>query len=96
MQKANFKKIDLSKKLNEIKGYSINYSNKLIDDLIEALIISIKKENLNLKNFGSFKLIDKKERIGRNPITKQEYLISKRKSIKFIPSIKLKEKINSS
>ena len=40
--KVNFKKIDLSKKLNEIKGFSINYSNKLIDDLIEALIISIK------------------------------------------------------
>ena len=30
---------------------------------------------LNLKNIGTFKIINKKERIGRNPKTKEEFYI---------------------
>ena len=40
-------------------------------------------------------LIDKKERIGRNPKTNVEAKICARKIVKFKPSLKTKEKINS-
>ena len=46
----------------------------------------IRESHLNLKNIGSFSLISKKERIGRNPKTKKEYVISERKSVSFKPS----------
>ena len=50
--------------------------------------------NLNLKNVGSFKLIKKRERLGRNPKTGKEFLITSRKSIKFVTSTKITKKIN--
>ena len=46
----------------------------------------LKKNNLIIKNIGSFKLIEKNERIGRNPKTKEEFIICKRKSISFLSS----------
>ena len=46
-----------------------------------------------LKNVGTFKLIHKKKRIGRNPKTKEEFLISSRKSVSFTVSKKISEKV---
>ena len=46
------------------------------------------------KNRGSFKIVDKKERTGRNPKTKELFLINARKSIVFKASKKLLKSIN--
>ena len=54
----------------------------------------INPANFTLKNIGSFKKKDKKERIGRNPKTKEEFIIHSRKSISFTSSTKLLEKLN--
>ena len=81
MLKKDFKKIDLVKDLSLKTGYSQNYSKKIVDDLINIFIQNIKSGNLNLKNIGSFKLLNKKERIGRNPKTKEEFIITSRKSL---------------
>ncbi len=94
MLNSNYTKLDLIKKLSKETGFSFNLSKKLINDFIEILIINIKSGNLNLKNVGSFKIIKMNERIGRNPKTKVEYVISPRKSIKFVPSQKIKEILN--
>ena len=95
MIKSNFTKIHLSKLLSEKKGFSINLSNKLINDLLEGIILNIKNDNFNLKNFGSFKILNKKARIGRNPKTNEIHEISERKTLSFIPSKKLIKKINN-
>ena len=50
---------------------------------------------LNLKNLGSFELIHKEERIGRNPKTMKEFKVSSRKSIRFIPSKKITDILNN-
>ena len=76
MLKKDFKKIDLVKDLSLKTGYSQSYSKKIVDDLINIFIQNIKSGNLNLKNIGSFKLLNKKERIGRNPKTKEEFIIT--------------------
>ena len=86
MFKKNLTKSDVIKKLHTNTGFSSNLSKKIINDLIEILISNIKKGHLNLKNVGSFQLIQKNERIGRNPKTKKEYKISSRKVVKFIAS----------
>jgi|TARA_X000001036_G_C19943905_1_gene507067 integration host factor subunit alpha len=92
--KNNLSKADLSKNLSKLKGYPISFSNKLINDLLDTLNEAIKLDYLTLKNFGSFKLVKKKERIGRNPKTKEKFIIKSRKSISFIVSKKLLNKIN--
>ena len=86
MNKYNIKKIDLVRALRAKLGFSEHYSKKLIDDIISSIIINISIGYFNLKNFGTFKIIKKKERIGRNPKTKEEYKISARKSVSFILS----------
>jgi len=90
----NLKKIDIIKDLSKKTGYSSNYSKKVVNELVDAILQNIKKGNLNLKNIGSFKIISKKERIGRNPKTKKEYVISQRKSVSFKPSTSLLTELN--
>ena len=94
MFKKNLKKIDLAKQLSNKTGYSVNFSKKLINDLVEIIVLNIKKENLTLKNIGTFKKKNKKQRIGRNPKTKEEFIINSRKSISFTSSSKLLVKLN--
>lgn len=92
----NYKKKDLIKDLSNKTGFSLNYSTKLISDLIEAIVNNIGMQNFKIKNIGTFKIINKKKRIGRNPRTNEEHIISARKSISFIPSKNLLKKLNNS
>ena len=89
MVRENLKKIDLVKQLNNRTGLSKNLLKKIVDDLIYIIVENIKTNNFNIKNIGSFKILDKKKRIGRNPKTKKEYLIAARKSVKFSVSKKI-------
>ena len=89
MFRNNLTKIDLINKLSIVTGYSKIFSGKLVNDLIEIILLNIKSDNFQLKNIGSFKLISKKERIGRNPKTKEEFIITPRKQISFTPSKKI-------
>ena len=91
MLKNNLKKIDIIKNLSKETGYSINFSKKIINELIGIIFENLKKDNISLKGLGSFKKISKRERIGRNPKTKEEFLISARKTISFKPSKKLSD-----
>jgi len=93
--KKNITKKDLIKKINFKKGYSFNFSKKLCDDLIIIIIKNIKNGYLNIKNFGSFKIIYKNERIGRNPKTNEEFKISARNSLSFNASKKLTKELNN-
>ena len=90
----NLKKIDISKELSGKKGYSLNLSKKILNNLLESIVFCIKEDVLILKNIGVFKILDKKERIGRNPNTKETFTISSRKSLSFIPAKRLSKIIN--
>ena len=94
MLKKNIKRIDIVNNLNLSLGLSSSFSKKLINDLVEIIINNIKSGNLHLKDIGSFKVISKKERVGRNPKTKNEYIISARKSVSFTVSKKISNKLN--
>ena len=89
MFRNNLTKIDLINKLSIVTGYSKIFSGKLVNDLIEIILLNIKSDNFQLKNIGSFKLLSKKERIGRNPKTKEKFIITSRKQISFTPSKKI-------
>ena len=94
MTKKNFNKDNLYKLLSERTGFSELLSKKIINDLIKIIIKEIKKENFSLLNLGKFKVIGKKNRLGRNPKTKQTFIINQRKSISFIASKNFSKIIN--
>ena len=94
MTKKNFNKENLYKLLSEKTGFSAILSKKIINDLIKTIIVEIKKENFNLVNLGKFKIILKKDRLGRNPKTKQTFIINKRKSISFTASKNFSQFLN--
>ena len=95
MVKKNFTRKDLSNKIYQNLGFSKNLSSKIVDNFFEALISGIIKSNkIKISSFGTFSVLNKKERMGRNPKTKVEAKIFSRKVVKFIPSLLLKEKLN--
>ena len=95
MIKKNISKKYLSNKLYQKLGFSKNISSLLIDDFFESLVSELIKFNkIKISSFGTFQVIDKKERIGRNPKTKVEAKIMARKIVKFKLSNKFKVKLN--
>jgi integration host factor subunit alpha len=95
VKKKNITKLNLSKKILTQIGFSSIYSNTITNDLIFIIKKFVNKKNLNIKNFGTFKILKKKDRIGRNPKTKKEYKIKSRRSLTFSASKYLNNKINT-
>ena len=96
MIKKNFTRKDLSNKIYHNIGFSKNFSSGIIDNFFESLISELIISNkIKISTFGTFKVINKRERIGRNPKTKIEARISPRKVVKFKPSSFVKKIINN-
>ena len=96
MLKKNFTRKNLSSNVHQNLGFSKNVSSLIIDDFFESLIAELIKFNkIKISSFGSFEVVDKKERMGRNPKTKIEAKIVARKVVKFKPSMSFKNKLNN-
>ena len=93
-------RINLTKKeiINSIYmqiGFSKKIAENLIDELFSLIILNLQKEkSIKLSNFGTFMVRVKNSRIGRNPKTKENKLISKRNVVLFKPSNEFKDYIN--
>ena len=95
MVKKNFTRKDLSNKIYQNLGFSKNLSSIIIDSFFETLISELIKSNkVKITSFGTYKVLNKKERMGRNPKTKIEAKIKSRKVVNFKPAFVFKEKIN--
>ena len=94
--KINLTKKDLINSIYMQIGFSKNISENLLDDFLETIIDNLKKNKiLKISKFGTFSLRTKKSRIGRNPLTKENKVISSRNVILFKPSREFKNYINS-
>ena len=93
-------RINLTKKeLVNIIYMQIGFSKQISENLIEEFFLLIvenlnKEKKLKLTKFGTFTIREKKERIGRNPKTKQQTQISKRNVVLFKASKEFKDLIN--
>ena len=95
MIKKNFTKKDLANKLHKKLGFSKNYSLELVGDFFDTVISELINKNIiKISSFGTFEVFNKKERVGRNPKTKKEFIISARKVVRFKPSLLIKNKLN--
>ena len=95
------KRINLTKKeiINSIYmqiGFSKVISETLLEDIFDILLQNIlKHKKVKISKFGTFELRYKKQRVGRNPKTKQEKTVSERNVILFKASKEFKKFINS-
>jgi integration host factor subunit alpha len=87
-------KRDIAKIISLSSTLTLLESSKLLDKFIQKTIVSSKKSNLKLSNFGTFSYKLTPKRVGRNPKTKEEYIIKSRKKLSFSSSKKIKELIN--
>ena len=82
--------------LNENIGLSKRECQIFFEVFLEIITKElVEKKDVKLVNFGNFKVMKKNARIGRNPRTKEEVMISERSVIKFKPSNFLINFINS-
>jgi DNA-binding protein HU-beta len=65
-----------------------------VDGVISSIIKSLKKgEDVALTGFGTFKVVKRKARKGRNPNTGEAIKIKATKALKFTPGKALKEAV---
>ena len=96
MLKRNFTRKNLILKIHQNLGFSKSISSKIIDDFFNSQIDELIKSNkVKISSFGTLEILNKKERKGRNPKTKEEAKITARKVVKFKPSKLIKNKLNS-
>jgi len=96
MTRINLTKKDLINTLYMQIGFSKNISENLIDDFLSMIIENLKSEKkLKISKFGTFSIRGKKSRIGRNPLTKENKIISDRNVVLFKPSKEFKDLVNS-
>jgi integration host factor subunit alpha len=96
MSRINLTKKDLINSLYMQIGFPKKISDNLIDDFFQTLIENlINEKKIKLSKFGTFFIREKKSRIGRNPKTKEEKIISSRNVVLFKASKEFKELVNS-
>ena len=76
---TNLKQIDVKKVVQ-----------KTFDCIVEALA---RGEKIELRNFGVFKIKERRSRTGRNPRTGQVVPVPPRKVVVFKPGLEMKQKV---
>ncbi len=94
MKRNNLSKNVILKKINYKLGIPNSFSKKILNLLLEIIVEGLNRDGkVKLSGFGTFKILNKKSRIGRNPKKKIEYQIKARKVVTFLPSYLIKKKL---
>tara|TARA_B100000795_G_scaffold165047_1_gene124165 strand:+ start:26963 stop:27238 length:276 start_codon:yes stop_codon:yes gene_type:complete len=87
-------KKDIAKNISSKLSIGLDQSSKFLESFLSSIKANSKLKIFKLSGFGSFNLKNSPERIGRNPITKESYIIYSRKKLTFKVSSKIKESLN--
>ena len=80
----------LSTELQSSRDKSIRFLEYVIETMIGSLA---DREKLKIVSFGSFRVLKKSRRIGRNPKTGEDAIIYSRRVVAFNPSSYLRKKV---
>ena len=95
MKRANITKKHLKDEIYFNFGLPEILSEKLLKSFFDIIVEGLLKDGeVKISKFGNFKILNKKSRIGRNPKTKEEFVITARKSISFKASKNILDKLN--
>jgi len=88
-------RLDLSEAVYWTVGLSRAESASLVELVLKEISECLERgETVKLSSFGSFVIRKKKRRMGRNPKTGKEAVISARRVLVFKPSAILRQRIN--
>jgi integration host factor subunit alpha len=88
-------KAEIVEKIYEQVGFSKRESAEIVDAVFELMKQTLEKEEkIKVSGFGNFVVRSKRQRIGRNPHTREAITISARKVVTFKASQILKAAVN--
>ena len=94
--KKNISRDEIAETIHNEFGFSRKECLEIVNDIIEIIINGLQTNGIvKIHNFGTFKLKQKKSRIGRNPKTKVEVMISDRFVVTFKASKNILKYINT-
>ena len=88
-------KTDLVERIAASAGITKTAAAAAIDEFIDSVTIALKKgDRVTLVGFGTFSVLQRKARNGRNPQTGGVLKIAARRVAKFSPGVELKKHVN--
>jgi DNA-binding protein HU-beta len=88
------KKEDLARLVSDEAGITQKAGGQMVDTVIEGISSALEKgDSVSLLGFGSFKVVERSARDGRNPRTGEKIQIPASKSVKFTPGKPLKQRV---
>ena len=92
---ATITRNDLATKLRDKFGFTASHSAKLVDAIFDEICESlIHGEEVKFAGFGTFRILDKSARIGRNPKTGEAAIVTARRVASFRPSNEFRERVS--
>ena len=77
---------ELVKAVAEEVNIPVKTAEKVLNAFFEKVTKTLKnKEEIRLAGFGTFKIVERKERKGKNPKTGEMITIPAKKKVKFVP-----------
>lgn len=93
--KSTMTKADIVEKVYEKIGFSKKEASELVELVFETIKNDLQSgEKIKISGFGNFVVTQKHERVGRNPQTGDQIMISARKKLTFKPSQVLRAMLN--
>jgi nucleoid DNA-binding protein len=90
----NFTKADIVKNISKESLVSAGDASDIVESLLSFIKNKSKLTSVKLSSFGTFSFKKTPKRLGRNPKTKDSYIIPKLNKLNFKPSNKIKENLN--
>ena len=88
-------KKELAQNLSDQTELSFADAKKFVDLFFDTIKKQLNSgKTVKLSGFGTFDVVQTKERVGRNPKTMEEFPIPSKKKVKFTVSPKVKKSIN--
>ena len=87
-------KADIVRQIAQATGLTKTDTGAVVDGFIESVIDALAKdEHIEIRGFGTFKVVERAPRTGRNPRSGSEVKISGRKAPVFKPSKELRNRV---
>ena len=90
----SLKKVDIAKRISNKISVSDALAKNIVDYFIDTIKTHSDVYDVKVTNFGTFSNKVTPQRIGRNPKTSKEHIISERLKLNFTVSNKVKEQLN--
>ena len=90
----NFSKTNIMKNINKKSLVSTGDASGILESFLQLIKVKAKLKSVKLSSFGTFSFKKTPKRLGRNPKTKDSYIIPELNKLNFKASNKIKEKLN--